>query len=68
MQPTNTIADDPQHDPLDQYVAAVHGLHSKLARISSNQHESAASLGRAAAALRSLAALGRPGNTPESGK
>lgn len=55
-------------DPLKQYVRSVHGLHSKLARISANQKDVAASLGRAAAALRSLAACNQPGTTPASGK
>lgn len=54
-----------QNDPLKQYVASVHGLHHKLARINANQQDVAASLGRAAAALRSMAALNKGKTAPE---
>jgi len=67
MPPPETI-EDRQNDPLMQYVATVHGLRPKLARINANQQDVAASLSRAAAALRSLADLGRPGMAPVSGK
>lgn len=68
MHASITTATEPQRDPLDRYVSAVHSLHAKLARISSNQHASAASLGRAAAALRALADLGKPKTAPDIGK
>lgn len=54
-----------QQDPLKEYVTSVHGLHRKLAQINANQQDVAASLGRAAAALRSIAALNKPRSTLE---
>jgi hypothetical protein len=63
-----THLEDLQDDPLNQYVRSVHGLHSKLARISANQQDVAASLGRAAAALRSLGELSKPKSPPVFGK
>lgn len=44
-------------DPLDDYLSTVRELPHKLGRIAAHQRESAGSLSRAAAALRSLAAL-----------
>lgn len=52
-------------DPLGDYVASASRLHGKLATIIANQQESAASLSRAAAHLRSIAELGRQGNSPK---
>lgn len=49
-----------QQDPLKEYVTSVDGLHRKLAQINANKQDVAASLGRAAAALRSMAALNNP--------
>lgn len=51
---TNISAD---YDPLDDYLATVRELPNKLGRIASHQRDSAGSLSRAAAALRSIAAL-----------
>lgn len=42
-------------DVLARYVSSIRALHGHLQRISQNKHETAASLARAAAALRSLA-------------
>lgn len=47
----------PSSDPLGDYVAGVNKLPGKLARIAANQRSSELSLKRAAAALRSIAAL-----------
>lgn len=47
----------PDHDPLDSFRAAVRALPDKLGQIAAHQRESAGSLSRAAAALRSIAAL-----------
>lgn len=60
----NDASDD---DPLTQYVSQVKGLHPKFARISANQHESAASLSRAAAALRALADCTKPKSRTDFG-
>ena len=49
-------SDDTLHDPLAQYTATVQSLHQKLNHIRANQHATAASLGRAAQALRSISA------------
>lgn len=51
----------PGEDPLDVYVNKVNSLRSKLAPIAANQRASADSLGRAAAALRSMAGSRRAG-------
>lgn len=48
-------AAEPQDDLARSYAVRVGGLHAKLARIVANQRDVAHSLGRAAAALRSLA-------------
>lgn len=45
------------YDPLDDYRATVRELPGKLGRIAAHQRDSAGSLSRAAAALRSIAAL-----------
>ncbi|MBI2276366.1 MAG: hypothetical protein HYU74_03325 [Dechloromonas sp.] len=55
MKSAKTPDSDAIHDPLVQYASAVQGLHTKLHRIRSNQQDVAASLGRAALALRSIA-------------
>jgi hypothetical protein len=47
-------------DHLSDYVAGVSKLPGKLAKISANQRSSELSLRRAAAALRSMAALNNP--------
>lgn len=56
------------NNPLKEYVTAVHDLHRKLARINANQQDVSASLGRAAAALRSMGTPRIPRNALESGK
>jgi len=68
MQSSSTTIKNRLQDPMIQYVSTVHGMHLKLARIKSNQQDVAASLSRAAAALRSLANAGQPKNSPEVGK
>ncbi|HXE39845.1 MAG TPA: hypothetical protein VN639_15380 [Azonexus sp.] len=55
MKSAKTPGPDAPHDPLMQYATAVQGLHTKLHRIRTNQQDVAASLGRAAQALRSIA-------------
>lgn len=45
------------YDPLDDYLATVRELPGKLGRIAAHQRDSAGSLSRAAAALRSIGAL-----------
>ncbi|MBN9422174.1 MAG: hypothetical protein J0I91_06870 [Candidatus Accumulibacter sp.] len=45
---------EPRDDLARSYAVRVGGLHAKLARIVANQRDVAHSLGRAAAALRSL--------------
>ncbi len=52
-------------DHLTTYVAGVGRLSEKLATIAANQRGSELSLGRAAAALRSMAALNRSHQRPE---
>jgi len=59
MKPADTPTAAIDHDVLTQYATAVAGLHTKLNRIRHNQHHVAASLGRAAQALRSI----RPENS-----
>lgn len=53
-------------DPLDDYRAAVRELPGKLGRIAGHQRESADSLSRAAAALRSIGALNARGSATDS--
>ncbi|PKO33855.1 MAG: hypothetical protein CVU34_10820 [Betaproteobacteria bacterium HGW-Betaproteobacteria-7] len=53
-------------DPLGDYVACASRLHGKFATIVAHQQESAASLSRAAAHLRSMGELGRSRLSPES--
>lgn len=55
MKPTDNMNSEADNDVLTQYATAVAGLHGKLERIRHNQHRVAASLGRAAQALRSIA-------------
>lgn len=45
------------YDPLDSYLTVVRELPGKLGQIAAHQRDSAGSLSRAAAALRSIAAL-----------
>lgn len=54
------------YDPLDDYRATVRELPGKLGRIAADQRESAGSLSRAAAALRSIAALNIKGSVADS--
>lgn len=54
-------------DHLGDYVASVSKLHGKLAIIVANQRCAEASLGRAAAALRSIGALHRRNHDSASG-
>lgn len=54
------LTEKSHNDPLQEYTATVRGLHSKLARINANHKDIAASLGRTAAALRSLAEINKP--------
>ncbi|WP_295007582.1 hypothetical protein [uncultured Dechloromonas sp.] len=54
-------------DHLGDYVASVSQLHGKLAVIAANQRSSERSLGRAAAALRSIGALHRRSQDSASG-
>lgn len=44
-------------DSLARYATTVHGLHEKLRHIAAGKKEVAENLGRAAAALRSIAAI-----------
>jgi hypothetical protein len=67
MLSTLQLQNDANHDPLTRYVAQVQGLPAKFAQISANQHDSAASLGRAAAALRALAAYSQSRLRSDSG-
>lgn len=53
---TDTSLSPRLHDTLAQYVEFTSGLSDKLGRIAANQQEVANSLGRAAAALRSISA------------
>lgn len=53
-------------DPLGDYIIRVGQMHQKLERIADNQHHVAGSLGRAAIALRSIAALSKGRSYPES--
>ena len=55
------------YDPLDDYLSTVRELPNKLGRIASHQRDSAGSLSRAAAALRSIAALNDK-NTPSDSR
>jgi hypothetical protein len=68
MPSTSTTIDNQLHAPLFQYVSTVYGMHQKIARINENQQDVAASLSRAAAALRSIANARRPNSSPEFGK
>lgn len=52
-------------DLLGDYVASASRLHGKIATIIAHQQESAASLSRAAAHLRSIAELGPRSSSPE---
>jgi hypothetical protein len=52
-------------DPLGDYVAGVHKLPEKLNLIATNQRQTIASLARAAAALRSMAALNHRHQHPD---
>lgn len=54
------------YDPLDDYLATVRELPCKLGRIASHQRDSAGSLSRAAAALRSIGALNNKGGAADS--
>lgn len=64
MKSAKTPDPDATHDPLMQYATAVQGLRTKLHRIRSNQQDVAASLGRAALALRAIAAARTAPTTP----
>jgi len=64
MKSAKTPDSDAAHDPLMQYASAVQRLHSKLHQIRSNQQDVAASLGRAALALRSISAARTSPPTP----
>lgn len=61
----------PNHSSIDvlgDYVTGVNKLSGKMAQIAANKRSSADSLGRAAAALRSMAALNRRSHDSTSGK
>lgn len=66
MNYVSPIAASTDSDHLASYVACVGKLPEKLAIIAANQRNSELSLGRAAAALRSMAALNYPKRHPES--
>lgn len=53
-------------DPLDDYLATVRELPGKLGRIAADQRDSAGSLSRAAAALRSIGALNAKNSAADS--
>lgn len=64
MNQSENPGSEAHHDVLTQYATAVAGLHCKLERIRHNQHHVAASLSRAAQALRSIADIRPcPGNS-----
>jgi hypothetical protein len=65
MNDTSTHTACTDTDDLAAYVAGVCKLPEKLAIIAANQRGSELSLGRAAAALRSMAALNRGQQHPE---
>lgn len=54
------------YDPLNDYLATVRELPGKLGRIAAHQRDSAGSLSRAAAALRSIAALNTKNGAADS--
>jgi hypothetical protein len=56
------------HDHLAQYTTSVQGLHAKLALVVEKQKDVAVSLGRAAAALRSMGALNNRKTNLDFGK
>jgi hypothetical protein len=63
-----TLGTKTDHDHLAQYTASVHGLHAKIALVVDKQKDVAQSLGRAAAALRSIGALNNRERNPSFGK
>ena len=64
----NTLKSNIQHDHLSQYTSSVQGLHVKIALVVEKQKDVAESLGRAAAALRSIGALNIGKKNPNFGK
>ena len=64
----NTLKSNIQHDHLSQYTSSVQGLHVKIALVVEKQKDVAESLGRAAAALRSIGALNIGKKSPDFGK
>lgn len=54
------------YDPLDDYLSVVRELPDKLGRIAAHQRDSADSLSRAAAALRSIGALNQRNASSDS--
>ena len=64
----NTLVTNTDLDHLAQYTTSVHGLHAKIALVVDKQKDVAQSLGRAAAALRSIGALNNRDRNPNFGK
>lgn len=67
MQNLLSAPDNASVDHLGDYIASVSKLPGKLAVIAANQRSTERSLGRAAAALRSIGALHRRDQEPASG-
>jgi hypothetical protein len=63
-----TIRTNIEHDHLAQYTTSVRGLHAKIGLVVEKQKDLAQSLGRAAAALRSIGALNSREGNPGFGK
>ncbi len=57
MRPSIHTTNDVLADPLDQYVASIHTMNRHIDRIVAAKNDVAGSLSRAAAALRSIAAV-----------
>lgn len=66
MTQIETLRISAECDPLDDYRTAVSQLPHKLGRIAAHQRDSASNLSRAAAALRSMAALNSSSNGSDS--
>lgn len=67
MNKHNGVSSASAIDLLGEYIAGVNELPEKLARIAANCQSSEQSLGRAAAALRSIGALSRHRHDPDLG-